>query len=259
MDKKILLVGLFALCIFLYKPNNAVDKNHAHEKEDFVVGVALGYLPFVGLDIHGYYEGFDIDVAKVLAERMNKKLVFKDCGSMSSLFVSLEQGLIHAIMWGLSITESRLQKVAMVRYYGDDVQSYPLVFWNHSIQSIASLDDCRNLVVCVEAGSVQEKILDAYPTIKKIYVDRIDDALFNIQYKKADAAFVELAIAKKFKAMFPDSISIIEIPLQKVDCEFGVGIAINQNDEELIHALECAVYDLRINGTLDRCAKKWGL
>jgi ABC-type amino acid transport substrate-binding protein len=261
MKKSLIGLFVFAIFIFGYFYNVGFTRFAADNKnmDNFVLGIASGYLPFVGLDSNGNYEGFDIDIAQSLADCMNKKLVLKDCGSMGSLFIALEQNMVDAIMWGLSITQSRLQKIAMVRYYGHDVCTYSLVFWNKPSQSIRSLDDCVGAMICVEAGSVQEKMLDLYPSIKKFSVDRVDDALFNIQYDKADGAFVESVIAKKFKVLFPDNISIVKVPLQKTDCEFGFGIGINQRNTALINTVQDAIAGLRSDGIIDRCAKKWAL
>src|SRR5207249_4261464 len=65
-----------------------------------VIGTAAGYAPFVSINKQGEYEGFDIDVAQALTKKMGKKLVLKDLGSMTSLFMALEQGSIDAIIWG---------------------------------------------------------------------------------------------------------------------------------------------------------------
>jgi ABC-type amino acid transport substrate-binding protein len=57
--------------------------------ETLTVGTTSGYAPYVSLDSQGQYEGFDIDFAKLVAERLNKKLVIKDLGSMPSLMIGL--------------------------------------------------------------------------------------------------------------------------------------------------------------------------
>ena len=95
---------------------------------EFIVGTAAQYAPWVSINEQGEYEGFDIDVAQALAKTMGKTLVIKDLGSMASLFMALEQGSIDVIMWGMSITKERLQRVNMVRYSGETITTYPLLF-----------------------------------------------------------------------------------------------------------------------------------
>ncbi len=259
MNIKLMVVFILLLFAGAYFLNIQLSHLSCNDKDNFVVGVATGYLPFVGLNADGSYEGFDIEIAQQIAHRLNKKLILKDCGSMGSLFVSLDQNLVDAIMWGLSITQSRLQKIAMVPYYGDEVCAYALVFWDQSLPLINSLDDCANKIISVEAGSVQEKMLDLYPSIKKFSVDRVDDALLNIQYGKVDGALVELIIAKKFKTLFSDHISIVQIPLKESECEFGFGIGVKKNNIMLIDAIKNAIEVIKKDGTIDRSAAKWAL
>ena len=161
---------------------------------------------------------------------MNRKLNLVDLGSMASLFIALNQGSVDALIWGLSITNERLSKVAMVNYQGETVTSYPLLFWQHIPSNIRSIDDMQGMSVCVEPGSAQEQALQPYAEIRPIYTEKIDDALLNIQYNKADAALVEPVIAKKFKARFPE-IQIIDLQLPSDKQEQGVGIAIKEGEQ----------------------------
>ena len=68
-----LLLCLFGINLF------AVSKN---DDGSLIVGTTSGYAPFVSLNEKGEYEGFDIDVGKELAKRLNRSFVIKDCGNM---------------------------------------------------------------------------------------------------------------------------------------------------------------------------------
>jgi arginine transport system substrate-binding protein len=190
------------------------------ESNSFVVGIAAGYAPFVSINEQGEYEGFDIDCAKSLAATMNKKLVFKDLGSMPSLIIALEQGKVDAIMWGMSITQERLQKFAMVHYQGTTIDSNPLICAPSMSQSIKSFADIKSITLCAEPSSIQASLLEKY-NIPYTPTDKVDDALLALTYGKADAAFVEFAIAKKFKSRYPELI-IIDIPLEQEDYIQGI-------------------------------------
>lgn len=172
------------------------------------IGMAAGYAPFVSVNEQGEYEGFDIDLSRALAQKLNRNLELKDLGSMNSLFIALDQGSIDAIIWGLSITQDRLKKVAMVRYQGKTVTSFPLLFWKKIPQGFNSLDAMKGKIIAVEPGSSQEALLDLYPAINKQLTEKVDDALLMIQFGKADAALVEHAIANKFKRKFSEIVSI---------------------------------------------------
>lgn len=241
------------IIVYLIKTHNPYTSS-----DTLVIGIAAGYAPFVSINRDGNYEGFDIDIAQALADKLEKKLILQDLGSMTSLFIALEQGSIDAIIWGLSITKERLQKVAMIRYQGETVTEYPLLFWNKIPDTIATMNDIDALTVSVEAASAQESALNNYPGIQKRYVDKIDDALFNIQYGKTDAALVEPAIARKFQKKYPE-LKSIPLKLAPQDQVQGIGIAIKKGNEILIKNVESAINTLHNEDIIKNLERKWGL
>ena len=252
-----LTIAMVLLAYFWFgRQSSRLCKGHC--ANSLVVGVAAGYAPFVSVNPQGEYEGFDIDVANALAREMDKKLVLQDLGSMSALFTALNQGKIDIIMWGMSITPARLQKVAMVHYAGEPTQSYPLLFWEKIPTHVKSLADLAGQTVCVEPSSAQEVILDQYDQINKLPVEKIDDALLNLQYNKAVAALVESAIARKFKAKYPQ-IQILDLPLAQENQEQGIGIVIRPKDKLLIRQVQDAVQTLKDSQIIAQFSKKWGI
>lgn len=223
-----------------------------------IIGMAAGYAPFVSINPAGEYEGFDIDLAEAVANKMGKKLVLKDLGNMTSLLAGLDCYQIDAIIWGMSITQERLQKVAMVHYYGQKTTSYPLVFWDQVPVDVKSINDLAGQVVCVEPNSAQQAILDKYDSVTQLPVEKIDDALLNIQYGKAVAALVDPVIAQKFKTKYAQ-IKILDIPLLAQDQVDGVGIMIYPAKSQLISDISQAVQELKDTGVIDQLAQKWGM
>lgn len=228
------------------------------DADTFVVGTAGGYAPWVSMNEKGEYEGFDIDVSRALAQQMGKDLEIKDLGSMTPLFLALEQGSVDVIIWGLSITQARLDKVVMVRYHGDKIKSYPLLFWEKIPENIESINDMNNMVVCVEPASSQEAVLRKYPNIEMKLTDQVDSALLNIKYGKATAAFVEPAIANKFKRVYPEIVTM-NVQLSVEDQVLGVGIAIKKDNKDLAVKVEKAVSALIKNGVIAQSEKKWDI
>jgi ABC-type amino acid transport substrate-binding protein len=228
------------------------------QTDTIIVGTAGGYAPFVSLNNNGNYEGFDIDIAQSLASTLGKKLIIKDLGAMGPLFLALEQGSIDCIIWGLSVTQSRLEKVAMVPYQGDKTTAYSLLFWE-TFPSITSLANMGYKTICVEPGSSQEAVINKYPTIIKQTVPAIaSDGVLQIQYGKADALFVEPAIAKKISAKL-SQIRSVEIPLDPEDYVLGIGIAIKKENTDLIQKLTQAVEQIQQAGLISDYEKKWGI
>jgi ABC-type amino acid transport substrate-binding protein len=248
----ILSLSIIVIISGCYFNNTPSDQN------TLTVGIASGYAPFISLNENGAYEGFDIAVITLVAEKLNRKLKLIDLGSMASLFMALNQGSVDALIWGLSITQDRCTKVAMVNYQGVACESYPLIFWNEIPENIRSIENMQDMTVCVEPGSAQEDILNKYTNICRLYTEKVDDALLNIQYKKADAALVEPAIAKKFKARF-SNIQMLDIPLAPEEQEQGIGIAIKKDNSNLIDEITRAVNELKEEGMITQLEQKWGI
>lgn len=247
------LIAVIIYCIFFR--NSDVSSNAA---DLFIIGTVGNYAPFASINTQGEYEGFDIDMAKKLAQKLDKKLIIKDLGSMAPLFIALEQNSIDAIMWGLSITQERLNKVLMIRYAGQDTTSYPLIFWKKIPDGITNIKDMTAMTICVEPASCQEAVLNKYPFINQKFTEKIDDALLNIQYGKADAALVEQAIAQKFKNKYPE-IQILDIPLATEDQVKGIGIVVKKDNPELAKKIQDALELLQQEGIIQDLEKKWNI
>lgn len=249
-----LLIATIVSGCYLFRQIAVTNK----KTNQIVIGIASGYAPFVSVNQAGDYEGFDIDFAKLLAKELNQELVFRDLGSMTSLFTALNQGQIDLVAWGMSITQERLKNMAMVHYYGQDAVSYPLIFWQEIPAGVAKLDDLANFTVCFEPNSSQQAVLDQYDLIHKLPVEKIDDALLNIQYGKAIAALVEPVIAQKFMAKYPQ-IKILNVPLTLDLQEHGIGLVIRPDRLDLIRQVQKAVQVLKTSTQIDDLAQKWGL
>jgi ABC-type amino acid transport substrate-binding protein len=259
MNIKTIMIGLFVLFVGMTGYWYFTKVNIQQDSNQLIVGTAAGYAPWVSINPKGEYEGFDIDFANALSKQMGKKLILKDLGSMTSLFTALEQGKIDAIIWGMSITQDRLKKVAMVNYQGELITSYPLIFWKAIPAGITSISDMNGKTVCVEPTSHQEDVLcKYYGSINRLSTEKVDDALLNIQYGKADGALVEPAIAQKFKNKFPE-IQILDVPLDPADQVAGVGVVVKQNNVEMIQEITKAVAQLKTTDIIAQLEQKWNL
>lgn len=223
-----------------------------------VVGIAAGYAPYISINEQGTYEGFDIDVIQAVAQQMGKELELKDLGSMAPLMIALEQGSVDMIIWGLTITQARANKLAMIHYQGEPMTTNPLVFWGETPREVTTLADMRGKTVCVEPSSLQADMITPYPDIIILPTEKIDDAFLNLQYGKADAALLDPEIAHKFKNSC-DDINIIDIPLPNAMHTQGVGIAIKKDNTTMINAVSDAVTQLKALGTIQKYQTKWNI
>lgn len=233
----------------------------AQSKDTLVIGTTSGYAPFVSLNEKGQYEGFDIDIAEVVAKKLNKILIIKDLGSMPSLILGLKQKKVDALIWAISITNERQAQMNMIYYQGEKVTQMPLLFWKDIPQGVQRIEDLvkdSKKGICVEAGSYQEQVLNTYSGLKLKNVDKITDALLEIRFGKSTAIAVDPDLVANLKAQNPE-LQTLYIPLPLEMQSQGSGICINKNNPELTAAIAQAIADLRQEGKLLELEKKWKL
>ncbi len=229
----------------------------AMNQAPLIVGTTSGYAPFVSINEEGSYEGFDIDLAEMLAKRLNRKLVIKDCGSMPGLMLALKQGKVDALIWAISITEDRMKNLEMVYYQGEPVTKLPIFFWKEIPEGIASLEDLKK-GVCVEGGSFQENVLKSISGLELKYVDKIGDAILAVKYGKSIAGTIDTSLLPRIKAQYPD-IKVLEFPMPGDKQALGKGICISKNRQELAAQVKQAVKELTAEGEIAELEKKWKL
>lgn len=228
------------------------------DRAPFIVGMTSGYAPFVSLNEKGEYEGFDIDIAHHLAQKMNKKLVLKDLGSMPSLLLALKMKKIDAVIWAVSITAQRQKEMEMVYYQGAKVTELPLVFWNEIPKDVKKIEDLAKKSICVEAGSYQDSVLQNYPGLKLRHLDKITDAILELKFGKSLASAVDNSLIPHLQSAYPE-LKMLFVALPENEQSFGNGICLNKSNTELIEKTKKAVEELRSEGKIAELEKKWKL
>ena len=229
--------------------------------KDLVVGTTSGYAPYVSINTEGEYEGFDIDVAKALADKLGRKLVIKDFGSMPALILALKQNKVEVLIWSISITQERQKQMAMVYYQGEKVTSLPLLFWGEIPENIKGLEDMvnkPNAVISVEAGSFQENVLLSIPGLNLKQVDKASDAILELKYGKSQAALIDNSLKPIYMGKFP-KLKSLTVNLPESKQSMGNGICLNSTNEDLIAAIQKSVNELFSDGTIAYLEMKWKL
>ncbi len=221
-----------------------------------VVGTTSGYAPYVSLDNQGRYKGFDIEVAELLSQKLGRKLVIKDCGSMPGLMLALKQDKVDLLIWAISITEDRKKNLEMVYYQGEKVTEMPFLFWKEIPKTIQSIADIRQ--ICVEAGTFQEGVVKKFPTIKCKNVDKISDVLMELRYGKSACAAVDPSLVTRFQAQCPE-LKVLRLPLPPAEQALGHGICIAKKNAVLIEQVKQVIEEMRAEGKIKELEKKWGL
>ncbi len=227
-------------------------------EKPLVVGTTSGYAPYVSLNDRGEYEGFDIDLAKELAKKLNKPLEIKDFGNMPGLMLALKQGKADLLIWAISITEERKKGMEMIYYQGERVAEMPVVFWKKIPEEIRTLEDLKNCSVSVEAGSYQESVLKRVPDIELKYLDSLNGAVMDLKYGKSLATCMDPPLLPRFQKQFTE-LKTLFLPLPPEERSEGNGLCIQKSNQPLASQVRQAIEELRAEGKILELEKKWGL
>ena len=255
MFKKSLVGISLSILVILSACNLFVSDS---KKEDVLVLGTNVFPPYEVINDDGEWEGFDIDVANIIAKKLGKKLVIKDM-SFDSLIVSLKQDKIDMVIAGMSITPTRKQEVTMVHYHGKALTSFPLAFWKKIPDGVTCLQDLKTLqnkTVCVQAGQIQADFIDQFDFVDVKKMDEIADLIMDIKYGKSIACLLEPFVVNSIKKQHSE-IQVLDVLLAQKDQSFGHGIGIKKENLKLKQQVKNIVAELKQDGTLKALSIKW--
>lgn len=249
------VVAFIALGIGIinFRPATPSEKN-----KFLVIGLQSGYPPFEFMDSKGQIIGFDVDLAKVIADKSDKQLVIKDM-EFEGVILSLKQGKIDLIMSGMNITPSRLKEILMVPYHGEAATHLSLIFWGEIPNGIQTLEDIAHLPsgsVSVESGAIPEAYMSRYSSIHVKSFQGALAPLMDVKYGKSTANLLESDVAEYLKEQHPE-IAIMKVPIPPEEQIAGFGIGIKKENQELFNQVSAIIQDLRESGELKKLEDKW--
>ena len=231
----------------------------AAKKEDvLVVGTNSGFPPYEMLDNDGNLIGLDIDLAKIIAQKLGKKLELQDM-AFDSLIIGLQQKKIDLILAGVSITQKRLEEVALIPYTGKPLTKLPLLFWHEipaGVNSIYDLNHHSNKTVCTQSGTFQEEVIAKYDFITVKPLKENADLIMDIKFGKSIAAILETKVALAMKEQHPE-IKILDLELKPEERDLGTGIGINKTNTQLVAQITSIINELKANGQIQKLEAQW--
>lgn len=214
------------------------------------------YPPFEYIDESGTLKGFDIDIANALCQQIKAQCTFSH-QTFSSLIPSLKLGKYDALISTINITDERKKQVAFTHAYYSPSGSFVGASAKHY-----SLADLAGKTIGVQQGSTFEKyIQDKYgkKVTLKTYAS-IQEAFLDLASGRVDIVLSDTPIIQVWLKQDGNSknFSLIGAPI--VDATFfgeGYGIAVRQNETELLNALNNALAVIKANGTYNTIMQKY--
>ena len=163
--KKIIITLLF-LMVFIVGCTKEVSFDES--KGTLVVGLEAAYAPFnwtettqsetnVKLDgMNAYVEGYDVQIAKLIAEDLGYDLVIKMV-DWKGLILSLQSGMIDVIIAGMSPTPDRLKQISFTDAYYTSVHVV-LVNKEGTYANATTLNDFANAKIIGQKATIYDDL-----------------------------------------------------------------------------------------------------
>lgn len=252
----LLLTAILVICVVgLVQPVAA---------ETLRVGCECTYFPFNYRDDAGVLAGYDIDVAKGIAEIIGADIEFV-CQKWDGMIPALLANKFDLIAASMSITEKRLKKMSFSIPYRISVgrlvgrKSANFNLFNSDGTPITA--NFKGVKVGLERSSTYEDWITAkVPNATLLYYDSNEALFLDLQNGRTDVImtnpmkahlkFLSKEKGKGFGFLSPplDDPSIFGI---------GVGIGIAKGREELLGRIDDALKTLIKNGSLEKYALKY--
>lgn len=115
-NSAIILTVIGILIIGTFTVSTTINRLNMESKEKFVVGTSTPFPPFESR-VGDQIVGFDIDLAKKIADRLDRTLVIKDFSDFDALLPSLNAGTLDMVAAAITITPEREEIVNFSNSY----------------------------------------------------------------------------------------------------------------------------------------------
>ncbi len=246
MNKKLkLLVIAIIIAIFggIFYFNN---KSEPDNREVIVMGTAPGFKPFEYSE-KGQIIGFDIDLAKEVANDYNKKLVIEEM-NFDGLIAALQAGKIHFVAAGMTVTEDRAKSIDFSNSYYSASQ---MIVVHNSNNQIKSKDDLKGKKVGVQLGTTGDEMAKKMG-LNRVQFSAVPAVLQELRSGRIDAVILDDAPARIYTKTNPD----IKVLDQKLS-EEQYAMAVAKGHPELLKQINHTIARVKQDGTYEKLIDKF--
>jgi polar amino acid transport system substrate-binding protein len=221
---------------------------------EFRVGMSGSQPPFCVKSKSGELIGYEVELAKLLANAMGVelKIVEKPFGE---LLGALEAGEVDAVMSGMTMTPERNVRVAFVGPYM--VSGKSILTTSTALAAIdeASDIDQSDVRLAALAGSTSQKFVERLiPKAKLTTTSDYDEGVKAVMEGKVDAMVADFPICALTMLRYPDAgLATLSRPLTIEP----IGIALPPGDSLLVNMVTNYLGALEGTGLLELLEKKW--
>ena len=259
--KKVFILMMLAFSVLMCSIQKEDKKNVGEETSalpsKIVIGLDDTFAPMGFKNEKGEIVGFDIDLAKEVAKRLNIEVEFKSI-NWDSKILDLNSGSIDLIWNGLTITPERTEETAMSKPYMSNNQSIVV----RANSNIKTKSDLNGKIVGVQNQSIGEETVVKSGANKdfkefKGYA-QYDQAFMDLDSGRIEAIVVDEMFAKYIKNTKEDQSGKLLYTI--LEDNFGLeyfGIAAKKGNRKLIDAIDKTIEEMKSDGTYKEIFSRW--
>lgn len=230
------------------------DKAASNQKATFTVGFDQDFPPFGYVDENGEFTGFDLELAKEAAKRMDMEIKLQPI-DWDSKELELSSGSISCIWNGFTMN-GRENDYTWTESYMDNSQ----VFVVKSDSGIKTQADLAGKIVTAQTDSAALNALngDDFKDLKASFKELLTCAQYNTAFMDleagaVDAVAMDIGVAKYQIEGKESKFIILDEPIVKE--QYGVGFY--KGNTEMRDKVQKALDEIAADGTFKKISEKW--
>ncbi|GCE12589.1 ABC transporter substrate-binding protein [Tengunoibacter tsumagoiensis] len=223
------------------------------------VGLEPSYTPMEFLDPNtNDYNGFDVDLARSLAQHMNLQLEIKRT-SFDTIFDDLNNKRFDVVISGVTVNAEREAKFDFVPYFN---AGESLLVHKGNPKHLKSVADLCGLQVGVQIGTVEQADLEAASAackqqgkaeIKQSVLSSQTEVIQLLVENRVDATYQDSPVTDYYNTINPGQ---FEIGGPVVHAQ-PYGIVVRKGDSSMLDAVKNSFKALQSDGSYEGLFKKW--
>lgn len=218
------------------------------------VGMSGNQPPLTMQNREGGLMGFDVDVAKALADAMKVQLEIVPM-PFGQLLAALENDEVDMVLSGLAITPERTEKVSFIGPY---MMSGKSILTRSSVLadiSAAGEFNRKELKLLALSNSTSASFVRTVaPDAQLVEIGSYDEGVAMIIDGKADAMVADMPVCVLSVARYPDAgLVTLEKPLTVEP----IGIAVSKDDPQFFNLVDNYLRAYEKTGILGKLREKW--
>ena len=250
MRKNILTLGLAAILTGVLATGTvayAADDELSQIQESGVlkVGIEGTYPPYTYHDEDGELTGFDVEVAKAIADKLGVEADFTE-SAWDSLLAGIDSGRLDTVINAVSITDERSEKYDFAGPYFYITQQ---IVVSKDNDDIVDMDSLNGKKMANTATTAYLDILeDAGASL--VQINTADEAVSLISSGRADFTTFNSVVFNEYLQQHPDANLKVAFVIPNVVDEYGVPV--KKGETVLYDAIQSALDELKEDGTLSQ-------